>query len=83
MLARERLHDAHAGDVLLGVGGQLGDPLLHLLDRGARAAAVAVGDEDDERHRRQRDQAERRVDEIIADAREHDREADCRMNTSP
>ena len=36
LLARERLHDAHAADVLLDVGGELGDPLLDLLQRGAR-----------------------------------------------
>ena len=45
LLARERLHDAHAGDVLLRDRGQLGDPLLDLLHRGARAAAVAECDE--------------------------------------
>ena len=41
LLARERLHDAHAADVLLDVGGQLGDALLDLLQRGPRAAPVA------------------------------------------
>ena len=55
-LAREGLDDAHAGDVLLGVGRQLGDALLDLLDRRARAAPVALGDHDHERHRRHRDQ---------------------------
>ena len=33
LLLRERLDHAHAGDVLLGLGGQLGDPLLDLLAR--------------------------------------------------
>ena len=42
--ARERLDHAHAGDVLLDVGGQLGDPLLDLLQRRPRAAPVARGD---------------------------------------
>ncbi len=41
-LARERLDDAYARDVLLGVGRELGDALLHLLDRRTRAPAVAV-----------------------------------------
>ncbi len=41
-LAREGLDDAHAGDVLLGVGGELGDALLDLLDRpGARCVRSA------------------------------------------
>ena len=31
LLLRERLDHAHAADVLLGLGGQLGDALLHLL----------------------------------------------------
>ena len=42
-LAREGLDDAHAGDVLLGVGGELGDALLDLLDRRARACARSAG----------------------------------------
>ncbi len=73
-LAREGLDDAHAGDVLLGVGGQFGDALLGLLDRRARAAAVAVGDHHHERRRGERDQAQPRVDHDHHDAREHDRE---------
>ncbi len=73
-LAGERLDDPHPGDVLLGVGGELADALLHLLDRGPRAAAVAVGDDHDERHRRQRDQAQLGVDHDHHDAGEHDRE---------
>ena len=51
LLARERLDHADAGDVLLGLGGQLGDALLDLLRRRPRAAPVARGDEDHERHR--------------------------------
>ena len=51
-LGREGLDHAHAGDVLLDVGGQLGDALLDLLQRRPRAAPVAGGDEHDERHRR-------------------------------
>ena len=41
VLAREGLDHAHAADVLLDVGGQLGDALLELLQRRARAPAVA------------------------------------------
>ena len=73
-LAGEGLDDAHARDVLLGVRGQLGDALLDLLDRRARAAPVALGDQHDERHRRHRDQAELRVDHDHRDAGEHDRQ---------
>ncbi len=73
-LAREGLDDAHAGDVLLGVGGQLGDALLGLLDRRTRAAAVAVGDQHHEWHRRERDQAEARFGDDHHGPREHDRE---------
>ena len=36
-LGGEGLDHAHAGDVLLHVGGQLGDPLLDLLQRRPRA----------------------------------------------
>ena len=60
-LAGEGLHHAHARDVLLGVRGELGDALLHLLHRGACAAPVTLGDEDHEGHRRHRDHAERGV----------------------
>jgi hypothetical protein len=49
LLGGEGLDHAHAGDVLLDVGRQLGDPLLDLLQRGPRAPPVAGGDEDDER----------------------------------
>ncbi len=73
-LAGERLDDPHPGDVLLGVRGELADALLHLLDRGPRAAAVAVGDDHHERHRRECDQAQLRVDDDHHDAGEHDRE---------
>ncbi len=73
-LAGEGLDDAHPGDVLLGVRGQLGDALLGLLDRRARAAAVAVGDQHHERHRRERDQAEARFGHDHHDPREHDRQ---------
>ena len=57
LLARERLHDADARDALLGLGGQLADPLLHLLQRRPGVAPVARRGEDDERHRRERDRA--------------------------
>ena len=62
LLAREGLDHAHAGDVLLGVGGHLGDALLDLLLRRAGAAAVAPGDDDHHLHRRQRDRGQAGVD---------------------
>ena len=52
-LAREGLDDADARDVLLGVCGELCDSLLHLLDGGPGGAAIALGDQHDERHRRE------------------------------
>ena len=57
VLAGERLDHADAGDVLLGVGGQLGDPLLDLLHGGARAGArSAARRATTKRHGGQRDQ---------------------------
>ena len=53
---------------------QLGNALLCLLDRRARAATVAVGDQHHERHRRERDQAEARFGHDHHDSREHDRQ---------
>ena len=82
-LACEGLHDAHAGDVLLGVGGQLGDPLLDLLDGGARAAAVALGDDHDERDGHHRDQAELGVDVDHRHAGEHERERGLQDEDEP
>ena len=74
VLLREGLHDAHAADVLLRVGGQLGDALLDLLQRRPRAPAVAGGDPDDEGDRDQRDDREQRVDDDHRDRREGDRQ---------
>ena len=73
-LAGESLDDADAGDVLLGLRGQLGDPLLHLLQRWAGDAVVARGGEDDEWRRRQRDQRQQRVDHDHHRAGEDDRQ---------
>ncbi len=74
VLARERLDDADARDVLLGVSGQLGDALLRFLDRRACAAPVAVGDHHHERDRNQRQQAELGIDHEHHRAGERDRE---------
>jgi hypothetical protein len=60
-LGGERLHHAHARDVLLGLRRQLGDALLDLLQRRPRALPVARGDHDHERHRQQRERRQRRV----------------------
>ena len=72
LLAREGLDHAHAGDVLLGVGGQLGDALLDLLLRRPGAAAVAPGDDDHHRDRRQRDRGQAGVDEEHGHGGQHD-----------
>ena len=74
-LGGEGLHHAHAGDVLLDVGGQLRDPLLDLLQRGPRAAPVAGRDEHHERHGRERERAEPRLQRQHRDRGEHDRRA--------
>ena len=73
-LGGERLHDAHAGDVLLHLGGQLGEALLHLLERGARAPPVAGGDEHHDGHGCERDRRERRVHDEHRDRRQQDRQ---------
>ncbi len=73
-LGRERLHHADARDVLLDVGRQLGDPLLDLLQRGARAAPVAGGDQHHERHREQRQRGQPRLQHEHRDRREQDRQ---------
>ena len=62
LLAGEGLDDADAGDVLLGLGGQLRQPLLHLLQGGPGDAVVAGGGVDDEGRRRQGDQRQPRLD---------------------
>ena len=74
LLARERLHDADPGDALLGLRGQLGDPLLHLLQRRPREPVEARRGDDDERHRRQRQQRQPGLDRDHHRAREQDRE---------
>ena len=63
VLAGEGLDDAHAGHVLLGVGGQLGDALLDLLERRPGLAAVLAGHEDDERDGEEGDRGELRVED--------------------
>ena len=73
-LGGERLDHAHAGDVLLDVGGELGDPLLDLEQRGPRAAAVARGDEHHERHGQQRERGEPRLQREHGDRGEQDRQ---------
>ena len=83
LLLGERLDDAHAGDVLLGVGGELGDPLLGLLHRRARPVAVAVGDEDHERHRRQRDRGQVGLEDEHGHRGEQDRDHRLRDEHQP
>ena len=83
LLLRERLDDAHAGDVLLGLRGQLGDPLLHLLQRRPRPAAVAERDQHDERHRRQRERRESRLQREHRHRREQQRQQRLRDEDQP
>jgi hypothetical protein len=62
LLLRERLDDPYSGHVLLGLGGQLGNPLLNLLRRGPVAAPVARRGVDDERRGGERDRRKPGVD---------------------
>ena len=78
-----RPYHAHARDVLLDVGGQLGDPLLDLLQRRARAPPVARGDQHDERHRRERERASPGCSSSIATAASRIVSALWTMKTSP
>ena len=74
LLLGERLDHADAGHVLLGLRGQLGDPLLRLLNRRPRPAAVQPRDHDHERHRRERQRRQRRLEREHRDRREPDRQ---------
>jgi hypothetical protein len=67
----ERLHDAHAHDVLLGPGGDVGDPLLDLLQDGVANPRIPVGHVCQHRRDRERDQGQ-----LHADQRHHDQHAD-------
>ena len=73
-LLREGLDHAHAAHVLLGLGGQLRDPLLHLLRGGAVQPPVAGGDPDHQRHRCQCHRGQQRVHGDHHDRRDHDRQ---------
>jgi hypothetical protein len=74
LLACERLDDAYAGDVLLGLGGQLGDALLDLLQRRARPASEPRGGQHHERHGDERDRREDGIDEEHRRGGEEDRQ---------
>jgi hypothetical protein len=82
-LGRERLHHADAGDVLLDLRGQLGDALLHLLERRARAPAVAHRGQHDEGYRRQRGRREPRLQGEHGRRGEHDGEPALRDEDQP
>ena len=69
LLLRERLDDVDADDVLLGDGRDVGHLLLHVAQQRMRDVAVAVGDRDQERGDRERDQRELPVDQEDDDAR--------------
>ncbi len=83
LLAREGLHHAHAGDVLLDVRGQLGDPLLDLLQRGPRAHPVAPGDQHDERGGSEGEQAQPGLQQDHGHGRQHDRQQRLRDEHEP
>ena len=74
LLLRERLHHAHAADVLLGLGGQLGDALLHLLRGRPVALSVAEGDPDDERGGGEGHRREAGIERDHHDRRDQDRD---------
>jgi hypothetical protein len=72
-LARERLHDAHAGDVLGERRRDEAEPLAHLAVRARRARA-----EDPRRDHEQRDHGHRRERELPVEEEEDDRGAEQR-----
>ena len=75
LLLRERLDDVDADDRLLRDGRDVRELLLHVAQDGVRDAAVAVGDADEERRDRERDQRQLPVveeeDGRDADDRDH------------
>ena len=70
-LLREGLDDVDADDALLRDGGDVGELLLHVAEGRVREVAVPVGEHDQERHDRERDQCELPLDE-----EEYDRHGD-------
>ena len=58
LLLRERLDDVDADDVLLGDGRHVGELLLHVSQGRVCDVAVAVGEDDEHRSDRERDQRE-------------------------
>ena len=74
MLLRECLDHPDARDVLLDVGGQLGDPLLGLLHRRPGPVSVPVGDQHYERDRGERDRRQSRIEHEHRHRREQDRD---------
>ena len=71
ILLRERLDDVDADDRLLGHGRDVAQLLLHLAQDRVRDVAVAVGDRDDHRRDRERDQRQ-----LPLDDEEHDHHRD-------
>ena len=63
LLLRERLDDVDADDRLLGHGRDVAKLLLHLAQDRMRDVAVAVGDGDDHRRDRERDQRQPPLDD--------------------
>ncbi len=73
-LLREGLDDVDADDVLLGDGGDVGEPLLHVAQRRMRDVAVPVREHDERRRDRERDERELPLEEEEDDGHRHDRE---------
>ena len=71
LLLGKGLHHAHADHVLLGSRGDVGDPLLHLLQHRVADPRVAVGHEGQHRRDRERDQRQ-----LHAHQRHHHQHAD-------
>ena len=74
VLLRERLHHPHADDVLLGLGGDVGDALLHVAQHGMGAARIAGRDPDDRRQDHERGQRQDRARPDQERRDRHDRE---------
>ena len=74
LLLRERLDDVDADDRLLAHRRHVGELLLHVAQDGVRDVAVAVGDGDDQRCDRERNERELPLDHEKHDHHRRDRE---------
>ena len=74
LLLGERLDHPHADHVLLGLGGHIGHPLLHLLEDGVADPRVAVGHHHQHRGDGDRDQHQLDVQQRERDQHDHHRQ---------